>query len=271
MLEFFPRRPPGFANPPAPAPASVSRALLRGLAALALLAAAACGNGEEAPAASSSPAPEADIAWEQMDSSVELNGWTVRSCPQATPVLCVERGGRPAGHIRLEDLPSLGQEASKSIDQVQAMLAVRTNTLYQSLEAERLERCGDSYEISTDRPVPVTVGGERGLKYGVRGTVDGRVVERTVGYRVLRGPIETIVEATAIEPGGCIEPLENGFAVDELDSFESVFDRVAADGALPEPTTFQSVRSNKPGSSADPRRAQIPSAGLGTEHRPQQP
>ncbi|MBW3590645.1 MAG: hypothetical protein KY393_02160, partial [Actinobacteria bacterium] len=124
--------------------------------------------------------------------------------------------------------------------------------------------------IDAARPIPVTVGGEQGLKYGVRATVDGRVVERTVGYRVFRTPIETIIEVTAIEPGHCVEPLENGFTVDELDSFESVFDRVAADGALPEPSTFQSVRSNKPGSSADPRRAQVPSAGLGTEHRPQQ-
>lgn len=244
--------------------------MLRGLAALALLAAGACGNSDEAPAVSSSPAPEADIAWEQVGSSVELNGWTVRSCPQERAVLCVERDGRPVGHIRLEDLPSLGQEASNSLDQVQAMLAVRTNTLYQSLAAERLERCGESYEIDTDRPIPVTVGGEQGLKYGVRATVDGRVVERTVGYRVFRTPIETIIEVTAIEPGHCVEPLENGFTVDELDSFESVFDRVAADGALPKPSTFQSVRSNNPGSSADPRRAQVPSAGLGTEHRPQQ-
>lgn len=243
---------------------------MRGLCALALLAAGACGNGDAAPAASPSPTPEADITWEQENSSVELNGWTVRACTQDAPLLCVERGGRPVGHIRMEDLPSLGQEASNSLDQVQAMLAVRTNTLYQSLAAERLERCGESYEIETDRPIPVTVGGERGLKYGIRAAVDGRVVERTVGYRVLRGSIETIIEATAIEPGHCVEPLDNGFTVDELDSFESVFDRVAADGSLPEPATFESVRSNKPGSSADPRRAQVPSAGLGTEHRPQE-
>ncbi|MBW3590693.1 MAG: hypothetical protein KY393_02405, partial [Actinobacteria bacterium] len=127
LLEIFPRRPAGPVEPPAPAPASVSQTMLRGLAALALLAAGACGNSDEAPAVSSSPAPEADIAWEQVGSSVELNGWTVRSCPQETPVLCVERDVRPVGHIRLEDLPSLGQEASNSLDQVQAMLAVRTN------------------------------------------------------------------------------------------------------------------------------------------------
>lgn len=233
-----------------------------------MLAATACADAAPAPeAGSSAPTPVADIAWGQANSSVEVLGWTVRSCPDPQPALCVERDGQPEGRIHLEDLPSLGQEASNSLDQVQATLAVRTNTLYQSFAADRLERCGRDYEITTDRPVPVTVAGERGLKYGVRATMDGRVVERTIGYRAFRSPIETIIEATAIEPGGCVKPLEDGFGVQELEAFEAAFDRIAADGRLPEASTFQSTRSTKPGSSADPRKAQIPSAGLGTEHR----
>ncbi|MEX2587868.1 MAG: hypothetical protein WD602_07755 [Actinomycetota bacterium] len=242
------------------------------MAALVVVAAAgACAEAEEAPAASSSPEARADVDWARAGSSVELEGWTVTSCRQQPPVLCVERDGRPAGQIRLEDLPSLGQEASNSPDQVQATLAVRINTAYQSWAADRVQRCGPAYEMSTDSPSVVTVAGEQGLKYGVRATVDGRVVERTVGYRVFRKPIETVIEATSIEPDGCVEPLENGFGVKELEEFESAFDRVAADGALPAPETFPSVRSDKPGSSADPRKAQVPSAGLVTEHRRQQP
>lgn len=244
------------------------------IAALALVLAVACSPGEPEAAASPEPGPTAtalaDVDWSQDGSSVQVMGWTVRSCPQESPMLCVERDGEPAGRIRMEDVPSLGQEASNSADQLQAMLAVRTNTLYQSLAAERLERCGEDYEITTDRPVPVRVAGEPGLKYGISASLNGRVVERTIGYRVMRRPIETIIEATAVEPGGCVEPLENGFSVEELRSFESAFEQVARDGLLPEVTVFQSTRSTKPGSSADPRKAQIPSAGLGTEHRPLQ-
>lgn len=234
----------------------------------AVVLATTCARAEPQTPTDSAPDTLAiDIEWDRAGSSATAQGWTVGACPGDVFRLCAERDGELVGHVVLEDLPSLGQEASDSPDQVQATLAVRIHTLYQSLQAERLQRCGPDYEITTDRPEPVTVAGQNGLKYGLEARLDGEVVERTVGYRTFRKPIETIIEATAIAPGGCVPPLETGFTVEQLQEFEPVLDRIVAGSDLPPALVFESTPADQPGSSADPRKARIPSAGLGVEHR----
>lgn len=240
------------------------------LAAALMLLLPACGQASE-PAPEESPTVQPlAIDWAQLGSSVESGAWRVTVCTEDVR-LCVFRDDEPAGWILMEDLPSLGQEAAFSADQIQATLAVRTNTLYQSWAKQRTEQCGPDVFTETDRPTPVPVAQGVGLKYGVAASIEGRMVERTIGYRTFRTPIETIVEATAIAPEGCVDPLDGGFTVEHLEQFEELFDRIAAGSKLPAPVGFESTPSGQPGSSEDPRKAFVPSAGLGIEHRSSKP
>lgn len=165
----------------------------------------------------------------------------------------------------MEDLSTLGEENTRSPDHVQAMLAVRTHTIYLFLRRHRLEACGEGYVVDTEVPRRVAVAGGTGLRYEATGTVDGEVVERTIGYRTLRGSIETLIEATAIRPGNCLTPEDPTFTVEDLQEFERLLDRMVAGSVLPEATRFDDLPPGL-GGSQDPRAERAPTNGLGISH-----
>ncbi len=211
------------------------------------------------------PAP-IRVAWAEPDLSADLgDGWTATRCESTHIALCIDKDGAPAGHILMEDLPSIGEELTSSQDQVQATLAVRTQTLYRKLRAERAAACGDAYRVDTAKPEPVPVAGITGLRYEASGTQDGRMVERTIGFRVFREGIETLIEATAIHPGSCLTPEEPTFSVEQLRSFEPLLGRLVAGSVLPEATEYPDLPA-QPGGSQDPRLARAPTNGIGISH-----
>lgn len=235
------------------------------LAALVALLAAACGGGP-AREPLAEPAP-IRVDWADTGRSADLgNGWEVSRCRARAVALCVSLNGTPAGHLLLEDLPSIGQEATSSRDQVQATLAVRTQTAYQLHRRQRTEKCGDAYRIETAVPRPVPVAGGTGLRYEAMARLDGRVVERTIGFRIFRSGIETLIEATAIEPGGCLTPEEPTFTVRRLREFEDLLERVVAGSVLPPPTEYRSDLPAQPGGSRDPRLERPPTNGVAISH-----
>lgn len=149
------------------------------------------------------------------------------------------------GTVTLKDVPSLGEEKSAgSADNIQAVLAGRILGDYKDLSAKRAQACGDGYRVKTVPARRVIVGGARGLKYSAAGVRNGRPVERIIGYRVYRDGSESLIQATAVEPGGCLTPRQNEFRVRELNSFERVLDRLVAGSILPPVTRF----ADRPGS-----------------------
>jgi hypothetical protein len=177
----------------------------------------------------------------------------------------VNKDGEPAGHVLMEDIPSIGEELTNSQDQVQATLAVRTQTIYQELRRHRAERCGDDYQVETGTPKPAPVAGLTGLSYEATGRKDGKVVERTLGYRVFREGIETLIEATAIEPGACLVPEDPTFSVAGLRGFQDLLARVVAGSVLPEATEYPDLPEER-GGSRDPRLNREPTNGVGISH-----
>lgn len=235
------------------------------LAVLAIMA-LACASCTRAPAGGSrsTPAP-ITVSWEDAHPTPLEGGWSLARCPSAAVALCVSRNGEPAGHILLEDLPSLGQEATTSREQVQATLAARTQTAYQVHRRQRLERCGDDYQIDNAIPRPAPVAGGTGLRYEATGVQEGRVVERTIGYRVFRDGIETLLEATAIQAGTCLDREDPTFTVQSLRTFEGLLERVIAGSVLPPATRYPDLPS-QPGGSKDPRMERTPGNGVAISH-----
>jgi hypothetical protein len=232
--------------------------------AAAILTTAACSR-LPAEKLSATPAP-IRVNWADPALSVDAGGgWTVRRCPSEHIALCVDRGGEPAGHVLMEDLPSIGEELTNSQDQVQATLAVRTQTIYRELRKDREEQCGADYEVETGTPQPRPVTGLTGLRYEAAGRTGGRTVERTIGYRVFRDGIETLIEATAIEPGVCLVPEDPTFTVAELRSFQGLLDRIVAGSVLPPATEYADL-PRQLGGSQDPRLERAPTNGVGISH-----
>lgn len=225
---------------------------------------AACGNAPT-ERLKATPAP-IRVNWSDPGLSVDAgDGWTIVRCDSEHIALCVNQDGIPAGHVLMEDLPSIGEELTSSQDQIQATLAVRTQTIYRELRRHRAERCGEDYRVETSVPKPVAVAGLTGLGYEATGSRDGKVVERTIGYRVFRDGIETIIEATAIEPGGCLIPEEPTFTVAQLRAFQNLLARVAAGSLLPEATEYPDLPKAL-GGSQDPRLERQATNGIGISH-----
>lgn len=237
---------------------------LPALAACVLLL-AACGRAP-AERLKAAPAP-IRVDWADPGLLVDAgDGWTVVRCNSEHIALCVNKDGEPAGHVLMEDLPSIGEELTNSQDQVQATLAVRTQTIYRELRRHRAERCGEEYEVETGTPKPVPVAGLTGLSYEATGRKDGRVVERTLGYRVFREGIETLIEATAIEPGACLIPEDPTFSIAELRQFQGLLARVVSGSVLPEATEYPTNLPEQRGGSQDPRLDREPTNGVGISH-----
>lgn len=237
----------------------------RSRAALAvfLLVAGAC-SGAPVSRLKPTPAPIL-VAWSDPDLSITVDGWTIRRCATEVVALCVDRGETPAGHVLMEDLPSIGEELTSSRDQVQAALAGRTQTLYQLYRQNRAAACGPDYNVEAEVPKPVAVAGGAGLRYEASARMEGRVVERTIGFRVFRDGIETLIEATALQPGACLTPEDPTFGIGDLQSFEPVLNRIAAGSVLPAATEFPDLPV-QPGGSRDPRMSLAPTNGIGISH-----
>jgi len=236
----------------------------RGALAAVCLVASACVS---LPADRLSPQPAPiRVNWADPELSTQLeDGWSLTRCPSSATALCVLRNGTPAGHILMEDLPSIGEEATTSQDQIQATLAVRTQTIYQLLRRHRAEQCGEDYLVETARPRPVPVAGATGLRYEATGSREDHVVERTVGFRIFRDGIETLLETTAIEPGSCLTPEDPTFTVGELREFEGLLERVVAGSVLPPASEYADLPA-QPGGSGDPRVGRAPTNGIGISH-----
>jgi hypothetical protein len=203
------------------------------------------------------------VDWTDPQLAVDAgDGWIIRRCASQVPALCVDRNGAPAGHVMMEDLPSLGQELAGSDDLKQAILAVRTQTVYGLLRRHRAEKCGATYSVDTVTPRPVRVAAGTGLRYEGTGSQDGHVVERTIGYRLLRGKVETLIEATAIEPGSCLTPEDPTFRIAQLESFEELLERVVAGSRLPNPTEYPENLPAHVAGSRDPRIDKPPTNGI---------
>jgi hypothetical protein len=244
---------------------TTSGSRLRALAALALFAVLS-GACSRVPAERLSPTPAPiRVEWQDPNLSTTVDGWTIRRCEARVVALCVDRDDAAVGHVLMEDLPSIGEERTSSQDQVQATLAVRTQTLYQLFRSNRTAACGSDYTVDTATPKPVPVAGLTGLRYEGGGRVEGRVVERTIGFRVFRDGIETLLEATAVDPGHCLTAEEPTFSVRELRSFEPVLNRIVAGSVLPPATEFPDLPA-QPGGSRDPRMSVTATNGIGISH-----
>jgi hypothetical protein len=196
-------------------------------AALAVVLAAlvaACGGSE---VAAPPTVPVADVSvtasvdWEARTVEVTgLDGYEIRFCEGEAPVLCVSRGGDWVGAIELVSFPDGGSLLGRAVEAWAA-------ELYDSTAADRAIGCGPAYDIVGDDPEPEPFAGGEGHRYGFTGTVNGRVVERTVGHvAVIDGDLHLLV-VNALADDGCLGR-ESEVPVDAVDDLETVLAALAA-------------------------------------------
>jgi hypothetical protein len=188
----------------------------------------------------------ARVDWTNPDLSANLGGgWTARHCDSDKAALCLSKDGTLAGKLSFKDIPSQGEEKTTSSEQIQAVLAVRTQTDYALLRLARSLQCGDRYELHARRPKPVAIAGLRGLKSQISGSLDGRLVELGIGYRIYRDGIESLLWAAAGEPRGCFPVADGAFTPDQLRSVEARLDRLVARLRLPAATHYSTPEPPK--------------------------
>lgn len=223
---------------------------------LALLSSACAGPRRTAPEKTTAPPQPIRVDWADPSFRATLpGGWSVRNCGISPSVLCVDEDGQPAGSIRLRDIPSLGEEKTTSVHQIQAVLAGRINSMYQFKIGRWQNACEKSHRVSTERPRKIAMGTHDAMKYELTGFSGPRIVERVVGYWAFRSGIETILEASAANPARCPgEPLgqleepqggETLFTPSALARFERSLDRLVGGSRLPAPARF--IPGEKPG------------------------
>lgn len=207
------------------------------LAALVFLA-VACGTGPEGDPDSGRPgsasaAPVVD--WRARTTTVETPGWDLAFCEGEGRFLCVSRGGRSAGAVELLVFPVDGHETVARVlgsggSEGEALRAVAAD-LQATLEADRRTGLGPAYRVEAEEPTEVRVAGKTGLRSGFRGTLDGRVLERTIQYWVIDADSLFVITAAASEPEGS-DPPEGGLRLEVLEALAPVLDRVAAASRL---------------------------------------
>ncbi len=193
------------------------------------------GNGDARPppasvtstTATTAPAP-VSVDWSALALDVDLgDGFHARHCEGDAPLLCIEQAGVPVGVVELLDLPAGDGQT----------LEQRVADLYRSTAADRAQGCPAGYRFQPAPPVPASIAGGQGLRYGFTGTfADGRPSERTIAWMVDRGDVVTVLSAAADEPDGCLPPEGAGhFTTATLTAAGPALERLVAGSRLPPP------------------------------------
>lgn len=210
------------------------RRLGASLAAVVVLS-SSCGDADPAPTRSPRPSPAGEpIAADWADLAdfrpVEIDRWRLLDCDGDAPLLCVERGGAPVGHLELLqfDRDTFGPNA-RSLDAL-------ADDHEASFRRDRSSGCPESFEFVVHPRADVNVAGKDGVRttWSVSDAY-GNEVERVVTYFGLREDRVVLFGANGLTGDACIGREGGGdFTPGVLAGVVPVLDRVVAGSVLPE-------------------------------------
>lgn len=176
------------------------------LAFFALLSAACSDNSKKNEATTTTTTAieivqtvRASVDWQARTVSIsDSRGYTIEFCDGAGPLLCVRKPGEEVlGVIELisrtdgADLTRVGAP-----DWAEDFIA--------SIAADRAKGCDPAYKLTPDRTVGADVAGRPGFRYSFTGAINGRTVERVVGFgTVISGDLHILV-LNALADNGCL-------------------------------------------------------------------
>ena len=204
------------------------------------------------PAASPAPMPAvASLRADWIDDEVEVrldNGWVVRGCEGAAPLLCVHDGDRILGDVELGQFPA-GEELLTD-DPVAALLAHGRDFLA-GMEEDRAVGC-PAFAFEAMPPTSAVVDGGPAARMGfaLRDGA-GREVERVIVHVTVRdGTLWSVTASAYVDEGGCL-PSEQDFDPATLAVFEPALD------ALVRGTPLPTTRGAGPSTPAEPLAAGV--------------
>ena len=138
------------------------------------------------------------------------DGWAAGACDGDGPLLCFTEEGTTQGVLEHLDL-ALADQTELSADladgvPLHAALVRDVDRYHRIIRTDRGEVCPDM-EYRPDPTVGATVAGLPAVQWGasIIDLDEGRVVERTVGFTVVRGDRLDLLVATEINEGACID------------------------------------------------------------------
>lgn len=176
---------------------------------MALLLAGACSSGSDhddpSDNTTTSTAVEivqpvrASVDWKARTVSIsDSRGYTIEFCEGAGPLLCVSKPGEDVlGVIELISRTD-GAELTRvgAPDWAEEFIA--------SIAADRAKGCDPAYKLTPDRTIGADVAGRPGFRYSFTGAINGKTVERVVGFgTVIQGDLHILV-LNALADNGCL-------------------------------------------------------------------
>jgi hypothetical protein len=169
---------------------------------LALLA--GCGRGSTSETAAPTTAPVANVPvtatvdWGARTVEVAgLDDYQIRFCEGEAPILCVSQGGEWIGGI---ELGSYADGATMLAAGVEAWV----EEFMEWLVDDRRRGCDPGYDVAGDDIAPAPFAGSTGWRYGLTGSIDGRVVERVVRHIVLVDGVLHSLGLNGLADDGCL-------------------------------------------------------------------
>lgn len=199
-----------------------------------------CGDDDDGAAPPGEPSqPAIVIDWTDRTTPDDTGEYTVSFCEGDGPFLCFEHDGEFLGTIELVDydvasLDVIRDALAGGASPVEALEAHAAD-FAANFAADRAEGCGPDYVVTADEVVPMTVGGQPGLRFGWTAQRDGAVVERVVTYGVITDGTLFSLVAIGLTDDGCLERMGE-LPIGELEGLLPTLDRVAAGSKLPAPT-----------------------------------
>lgn len=190
--------------------------------AIALAVVAACSGGGDTTTAPTVPVADstvtADVDWAARTVTVTgVDGYDIDFCEGEAPILCVTRGGEWIGGIEL-----LSFSGGTLLDDVDRWFA----DFVTSMGDDRRMGCDPAYEIEGDDLEPASFAAADGHRYGFTGRIDGRVVERVIGYAADIDGTTHLLTMNALADDGCLAR-EGELPVDAVDDLEPVLAALA--------------------------------------------
>ena len=163
-----------------------------------------------------------------VDEVVLRRGYRLGPCEgDADQIACIAQDGTVVGSAEYLALPVESFESLDGVDDPVESIEIIADGYLFTFRADRESACPD-LEFRELTPTPVTVGGERALRYGFDQLDGGRVVERNLIYGVRSDDTIGLFNFSATADGAC---LSNEGELDDpaiLDSLLPTLDQVMA-------------------------------------------
>ncbi len=173
--------------------------------------------------------------WDDRDSMITVDGWTVGYCDGDGPFLCIDKDGALAGVIEIFLRDPLTYPAYDPTTTDETNLRALAADFVESFAIDRPAGCGADYLVEAVEPRPFDYSNAPGLVYGFRGTfADGPVSELHLQYAALsHGRLISLI-VSAYEEAGCPgKDVTVSFDVETLEEFTPVLEQLLADLPIP--------------------------------------